>query len=429
MGRKRRLQDIILSMTLVSTLSLSCNQDVCTPAEGTQTSTTVSLEVPHYTTRSEAPEENAIKDVNLIIFENSSKEGHIWIRNGSAEPFLEIQVDLIEGHTYSLYAVANLGKKVEAASPEDIAGLSYTTEPSGNYDNGIPMTAYLKDITVQEGMRLDMKLTRCIAKVSLTLDRSNLSDDVSMTVKKVSVGNSPKFLQLFGTNRVINQFDRYATGYVIDQFQCAPLNRIGIGGKSESVSLYLPENMQGKFPGSIEEDEEKILDSDDPLSKICSYIEMEIDYSSRTLISYDSNLIYRFYLGDDVNSLDVERNCHYHITVTPEDDGLSGSGWRVDKTGIGPSTPTFAILPGDYMEGHVGDELQLFCDYYPRSAPFDPGYEELDFDKSRGIYDYKVDEAGRKVTLYLKKPGTGIVYMSAGYPVNKSGMVIVSVKP
>ena len=55
----------------------------------------------------------------------------------------------------------------------------------------------------------------------------------------------------------------------------------------------------------------------------------------KELASKETPLIYRFYLGENLNSLDVERNCHYQITICPEDDGLKGDGWRVDKGGIG----------------------------------------------------------------------------------------------
>ena len=182
---------------------------------------------------------------------------------------------------------------------------------------------------------------------------------------------------------------------------------------SEEVSLYMPENMQGTVPSE----------------ETASFVEMEIDYRSSELISYDSPLIYRFYLTDDDGSHDVGRNCHYHIAVAPEGDGLSQTGWRIDKSGIGPVIPLFRMHPGEYAEGHVGDSLRIWCECYPRTAPFDPGYEELNFDKGRGIYDYRVDDDGHGVTLYLKRPGSGIVYMSAGEPINRSGMVLVKVKP
>ena len=163
--------------------------------------------------------------------------------------------------------------------------------------------------------------------------------------------------------------------------------------------------------------------------KTASYVEMSIDYSSSELISYDSPLIYRFHLGENAVNLDIERNSHYHITILPENDGLSGDGWRVDKSGIGPSTPTFAMYPGEYVEGHVGDTIRVWCECYPKTSPFDPGREELEYDRQRGIYGYTIDEDNHGVTLYLRKPGTGIVYMSAGAPINRSGMVLICVNP
>ena len=91
--------------------------------------------------------------------------------------------------------------------------------------------------------------------------------------------------------------------------------------------------------------------------------------------------------------------------------------------------PYFRMYPGDYIEGKVGDKIHIWCEFFPPNAPFDPGLEELNYDKGRGIYDYKLDENGHGVTLTLtlKNPGTGIVYMTAGAPVNESGMVIVVV--
>jgi hypothetical protein len=43
---------------------------------------------------------------------------------------------------------------------------------------------------------------------------------------------------------------------------------------------------------------------------------MEIEYLSYEQYS-EKPLIYRFYLGSSRTNLDVERNCHYHITICP----------------------------------------------------------------------------------------------------------------
>ena len=125
----------------------------------------------------------------------------------------------------------------------------------------------------------------------------------------------------------------------------------------------------------------------------------------------------------------MERNCHYHITVIPEDDGLSDEGWRVDKSGLEPCSDGtfFSMSPSGYIQTDIGDTLHVRCSFHPLDTDFEIGREELEFDKSRGIYDYEIDPDGRGVCLYLKAPGTGIIYMSAGAPVNQSGMLVVEV--
>lgn len=419
MGRKGRIQGTFLS--IMSAIFGSCSQEAPSAETGTAT-VSISFEAGRFETRSGISDEDTVHDLNLLIFDDKGRTHmSIWkedFRNESAE------VSLDQGHTFSIHAFANFGEEIRVSSAEDLAGISVEAK-----EQGIPMTARAQDIMIEDGMSIGLVLTRLSAKISLRMDRSLLDKDVTMKAVRASIGNSPKYISLIGVNRAETGYDCTERGHTLEAGDCEALNTIGKGGLSDEVHLYLPENMQGDFPFSISEDEEKIFDAGDPMADICSYIELEMEYTSDALISYDSNLIYRFYLGDDLDNLDVERNCHYRITVTPEGDGLSGGGWRVDKSGIGPSVPYFTMYPGEYIEGHVGDTLRVWCDYYPGSAPFDPGYEELDFDRNRGIYDYTVDMQKKEVTLILKKPGTGILYMSAGEPVSMSGMTFLEVYP
>ena len=376
------------------------------------------------------------------------------------------------------------------------------------------MSAVMEDVSVEDAEDIHIRLTRMMAKISLKIDRSHLNEDVDIEVTDVRLCNCPRYAAAIGPNRASSRHDCLSEGPTLSGNGCAALNHIGHKGLSNEISMYMLENMQGRFPYDIDEDEEKVFDEEDIMSEICSFMEIEMKYRSGKHFTDNGNLIYRHYLGDGTDNLDIERNCHYHITVTPENDGLNGSGWRTDKTAIGtfvqdislavdridmtyrgqtiqleanafPDEATykeliwessdtmvaeiseeglvtamnegtcsircsasdgsgaevrclvtveyapsyFNIYPADYIEGHVGDELHIWCDFFPPNAPFDPGYEELEFDKSRGIYDYEADTDGYGVTLTLLKPGIGIVYMSAGEPVNESGMVIVRVLP
>jgi hypothetical protein len=151
-------------------------------------------------------------------------------------------------------------------------------------------------------------------------------------------------------------------------------------------------------------------------------------YLSQSHFSDGGPLIYRFYLGDGPCNVDLERNCHYRIIICPENEGLDEDSWRVDKTYIhefGPSR--FASFPESYIRVDIGDTLHLYCEFYPPGTPFEIDMEELEYDKSQGVYDYTIDEDGHGVRLILTGPGTGIVYMEAGEPVNEAAMWVVEV--
>lgn len=414
MGRKRRISDIVLTACILISGGCISEKD---GLDGTEhIDIRIDVSQPEYMTKAIIPDEDIIRSLNIVIFEEGVKEGHLYQPSLNTDK-AQMEARLVKGHRYSFYALANCGGKIEADSIEDIHDLVYRQESRDGFPDGLPMAGVLEDVLIEDrNTTIRIPLVRAAAKVSLCIDRSRLSPGVEMYVKRVSIGNYPRYVSMFSPCRVSTSYDRFDLGYDLTASQCSSLNQTGREGRSGTASLYLLENMQGRISEGSRTDE-----------NLCSYIEIEIFYKSSDLISYDKNLIYRFFIGEDADDLNVERNCHYRITVTPEDDGLSGSGWRVDKSGIGPSTPFFTVSPGNYIEGRPGDTIEIRCDYYPRSAPFDPGYEELSYDKSRGIYDYSVDEKEKTITLYLKKKGTGIVFPSAGYPVYLSEMIIVVV--
>ena len=51
----------------------------------------------------------------------------------------------------------------------------------------------------------------------------------------------------------------------------------------------------------------------------------------------------------------------------------------------------------------------------------------MEADKERGIYDYEVDPGSHGAILTLTGPGTGLIYMEAGPPVNDAALFIIEV--
>ena len=383
------------------------------------------FDAPGMHTKAFDPDEELISDVSILIFDaDGHAEECIWLPEAGGGT----SVRLVKGNSYDIRACANFGYQVYADHIDELKEVSYYMAYPDEYREGMPMFASIDGFVASEGGQMVISFERLMAKICLRMDRSRLSEGVDMEVLSARIGNCPKSVNVCGPSRVTDHDQCFANGFRRGEFETLPLNMSGPDKVSSEVSLYVLENMQGDIVPALELDQEKVFASDDPRYGTCSYVELELGYMSETQYSSSKNLIYRFYLGDGLNNLDVERNCRYSITVRPEDDGLSGDGWRVDKSGILDRGPiSFASYPSGYIRGDIGDVVHIWCEVSPFGTPFDVGLEYMEDDKAEGIYDYVIDEDGHGATLTLTGPGTGLIYMEAGEPVNDSALFIIEV--
>ena len=418
MERKGRLRNNILKLASYAALICGCSK---APEQAMIRINFHEADVP---VRSMSPDEDKITDISLIIFDESGHaEDCIWLTRGSRT----CTTDLVIDKKYTFCACANFGYQIYAGHIEELQDIRYHLAYPDEYREGIPMAA-VKEVLITEECIVDIDLQRLMAKISLRMDRSRLDRDVEMNVRSARIGNCPRYVKPFTNSKIEDNDDTFPTGYLLNDIQTAELNyNIGEGLSSE-VSLYMLENMQGPADGNITHDSEKVFEQKDKRSEVCSYIEMEIEYLSPEKASGEKGLIYLFYLGEDRNSFDVERNTHYHITVTPENNGLNDDGWRVDKSGLKDLGPAYLrAYPSDYIRGDIGDQVHIWCEFSPASAPFDVGISYMEDDKAEGIYDYRIDTDGHGATLTLTGPGRGLIYMEAGEPVNDAALFIIEV--
>lgn len=418
MGRKGRLSGHIL--TFCSLLLCSCAidteediRDVC-----------VRFDAGRMMTRAIDPDEEMISDISLMIFdETGAAEDCFWLPRGKRE----CTARLIMDKEYTFCACANFGYQVYADHIDELEEITFHMAYPDEYREGIPMYS-MEKVRITDEPEVTLNLKRLMAKISLRIDRSRLDKDVEMHVRSVRIGNCPRMANVFTQSRVRDGDDCFPAGFTRGALEAAGLNINASKGMSKEISLYMLENMQGEIPHSVTSDSDKVFDKDDPMREKCSYIEMEMDYISDQMYSQSKGLIYRFYLGEDRKNLDVERNCHYHITVTPENDGLSDDGWRVDKSDLTEfGLPSIMGYPSNYIRGDIGDRIHIWCEYSPWNAPFDVGISYMEDDKAEGIYDYEIDEDGRGAVLTLTGPGRGLIYMEAGDPINDAALFIIEV--
>lgn len=377
-----------------------------------------------YASKAMDPDEERISDVSIMIFdERGDAEECLWLQNGQTTT----EVSLVVGKRYSFRACANFGYRTYADHIDELDETIYYMAYPDEYSQGMPMYAEIDNIRIGEDASVELKLQRLMAKISLRMDRRRLSDGVEMNVLGVRIGNCPKSVKVFGKNTVSSHDQCFGMGFSRDDVQTAVLNTIRQDDISGTVTLYMLENMQGDIEGSIDSDAEKVFGEQDHRRDICSYIEMDIEYLSHEKYS-ERPLVYRFYLGDSRTNLDVERNCHYMITVCPEDDGLKGDGWRVDKSGISDLGPTYIKpYPSQYVRGKIGDKVHIGCKVSPQNTPFDVGENYMKDDNKTGIYDYEIDPDGHGAVLTLTGPGRGWIYMEAGAPVDRGVLFVIEV--
>lgn len=418
MDRKRRISGIVLIVTGIMYL---CSCDIPTMETAL---CHIDICCGDYMTKASDPDENLISDVSIMIFDETGEaEECIWIPDVRTHH----EVTLVKGKRYSLRACANFGYHVYADHIEELEELTYYMTYPDEYSDGIPMYAE-EEFMLTGDMSLRLKFKRLMSKISLMMDRSRMDENVEMNVRTVRIGNCPKSVKVFGKSAISSSDQCFAAGFSKADYQTDMLNSVLVDGRSGPVSLYMLENMQGAFPDKITEDKDKVFGKDDHRKELCSYIEMEMDYVSPASHSSTGPLIYRFYLGDGINNLDVERNCHYRITVSPEGDGLSDEGWRVDKSGLKYTGATyFKAMPDSYLRGDIGDRIHIWCEFSPAYASFDIGREYMEEDRSNGIYDYEIDPDGHGAVLTLKGAGRGLIYMEAGAPVNDAALFIIEV--
>jgi hypothetical protein len=376
-------------------------------------------------TKAAIPDEELISGYTLMVFDS---HGNLEFQHYSESP-QNCTASLLKGEKYSIYACINFGYDIKVKHLNELKDIYFHLAYPDEYKGGIPMAAHREIVATEHLKEVILEPVRLMSKISIKMDRSRLSEKVNMDVSAIRIGNCPKKVKVFDTSRTISEDDCFTNGFEYTGLGCTPLNTENSSRTSGNISLYMLENMQGLFSETdIVTDSEKVFAEYDSRSKICSYIEMELDYISDEWASRELPLIYRFYLGEDRNSLNIERNCHYHVTICPEDDGLKGEGWRVDKTGLKYTGETsFQPYPADYIVGNIGDKIHIGCQFTPSHAPFDVGEEYMADDKAEGIYDYKIDEDGHGATLTLTGPGRGLIYMEAGDPINEAALFIIEV--
>lgn len=352
------------------------------------------------TTRADSPDELLISDLNIFVFTSENTlERHIYATeedfNKEKEGY-SLDIRMLKGKVYNIFVCANLGYKPAISDYMELAGFRYHLSYPEDFHKGICMTGKALNASLQPDSVLDIELTRTMAKVSVTIDRSRLDKDVEWILSEVRLSNCPKSVLLFEESSAEAVF---ANGFIAAEEDIHAMNGASTG---HQLDLYTFESIGNSL-------------SDEKMQ----YVEMKVDYiSDEYSTGKNGPLTYRFRIADD-----IIRNVNYRFRIMPEGDGMGEPGWDFEPA------PYLKVSPGNLIVARVGDKVQIRCEYFPSHTPFDIGLEELEHDRKEGIYEYYLDGDGMGVTLDCLKPGSGILYFTAGPPVNQEEMVLLVINP
>lgn len=385
--------------------------------------------------KSSDPDQNRISDINVFVFnENGELEDSRFIDGSGIRTDgqdIVCGIRMLCNTDIQVFACANTGFRISGiSSVTDLEKYRYYMSYPDAYSRGIPMSGSSGKLKVGKGNGpVTVQMKRLMARISLSIDRSALDRNVRFNVRSVRIGGCPKSAAMFSRSKATGTGDVFGQGFMKRYGETDGLNIDAGAGISREVDVYMLENMQGELLPEAKTEADKVLDISDAISAVCSYIEMKIEYTSDSLYTGpEEYLTYRFYLGDSPSNFDVERNCHYHLTVKPTGAGVPESSWRVDKSGLsGYGATNITLHPGSSIAGKVGDDVHLWAETSPSGARVTFGMEELEYDRERGIYNYTMDDDGRGVTLHLKNKGSGIVYVEAGAPASDAAMAVITV--
>lgn len=379
-------------------------------------------------TRSTLPDDLLVSDINLLIYnENGLLEEKRFLSRWQLNN-LQIKTTLLTEAPYDIFVCANLGYSLPDLSREAVEAYRFYMAYPDEYSRGIPMCGRLEGYVSHGEGSVRIPLVRTMARIDLTLDRSKLDSDVSFQVTSVRVGGCPSSVRLFGDSKAETAAQVFSGGFVLSDRQVRPLNIDKSLGISESVSLYLLENLQGDLLDT-EDEQAKIL-PESRFAEVCSYLEIRGTYHSESWHTRPGEtLAYRFYLGDGPGNFDVCRNTACQVTVCLEGTGLGEESWRVDQGSLIPET-RFSLHPAAYNECRSGDDFHLWCDVSPADTPFEIEPVAWDDDESvHNLYTFDIDPDGHGLIIHTWKGGSVMVYFKAGPPIDRDTLALLVIDP
>lgn len=352
-------------LTVLTTVLSGCNRDMEPDTGGiTNGSDSVKVKIGFEVsdeTGVKSEQDNSvpeIEDINIYILDKNGIPRIFDYRKYEGD----MEFELLCGIEYNVFVIANAGKAMPIKNYTDLMNLDFgiesTRELTGRAQN-IMSGCSGKPEPTYDGMRMTVKLSRCLSSIRVFIDDSGLDSDTRIYMFEAGIRNIPKKVSYFGESAPQDTDAFFQEGYdaTIDEVD----NMLENG-----CTFYTFENMQGNLLPDIDNQKEKKFEESDPRSKICTYIELTTVYDSPEQKGF---VKYRFYLGaDTLGNFDITRNCRYDIVVSFKGSGINENSWRIDCSSLEYRPREVIITPSEYTLRKKGETLKLMKTVLPANT-------------------------------------------------------------
>ena len=301
-----------------------------------------------------AVSDTKVADINIYAYYDGMLEASVYEKSPQT-----VSLSLMNGRTYNLYALSNMGEIEGPVSEDELIAMDYSIKSISDMSGGLPMSWSQKSFRVSGSTpKASVTLMRLVSRIRFSIDKSAL-DGLSVTAVQLKQGalRATPFISA----------SKAASSSEVGDGDYATSSDISSLNSGNTVTFYALENCQGVLLPNNKEASSKVPEEIADKSALCTYLEMTASFSGKyegVDVSSD-NVKYRFYLGEDnCTDFNVIRNKDVKINLKVTEDRIFDESWRVS---YGEDLPNIAYgLTSSKSSAslNVGGSTTLSATYY-----------------------------------------------------------------
>ena len=257
-------------------------------------------------------EDDRITDINVYAYRGETLVALAYGPGG------EVALNLVQGYTYQLYVLANVGEREAPVSLSSLESFRVAL-PAASYAAGLPMASRhgMAFHAARPAVTLHVELERLVGKVCLSVEKHLSRTDFQ--VEGVSICQAATDVTPFRTGSCALATE---AGDAASAADIAALNQ---GGE---VYFYVPENSAGVLLPDNQDQWKKVPSHIGQMAGRCTYMQVWGHWSTP---GASADVTYRMYLGrDNCSDFSVDGNTESLLTLSLTDEGVFTASWKVE---------------------------------------------------------------------------------------------------